>query len=158
MVVFGVVAVLVRELAELGSLSPQAGRGSARQLHAEPSGHAEVHREHLAAVEMDEDVLGAALQPLDRAARKTLDEALRQRKAQIRPALFDVDKSAPAQHGLEACAHRLDLGELRHRRLRLPGRPSTPQPGCPPPPPPRRCRRCRRRCPPRRSAPRRHRG
>ena len=72
-------------------------------------------------VEMDEDVFGAPVEPLDRAARQALDEALRQGKAQIRPALLHVDETAPAQHRLQARAHRLDLGKLRHRRLRLPG-------------------------------------
>ena len=107
---------------------------------------------------MDEDVLRAPLEPLDGASREPLGEALRQREAQVRPALLHVDEAAPAQDGLEAQAYGLDLGKLRHRRLRFRDRPSIPRPRCRPPPPSRRCRRCRRRCPPRRSAALRRRG
>ena len=78
------------------------GVGRLRQLHAEPAGHAEVHGQHLAVVEMDEDVLGAPVEPLDRAPREPLGEALGQRKAQVRAALLHAHEAAPAQHRLEA--------------------------------------------------------
>jgi hypothetical protein len=56
------------------TLSPLAGRGS---LHTEPPGHTEVHDQDLAAVEMHEDILGAAVETLDLASGQTLGEALR---------------------------------------------------------------------------------
>ena len=60
MVVGRIVAGRMGELAELGAV------GAARHRDREAPGHAEVDRQHLARVEMAEDVLGAPLEPLDR--------------------------------------------------------------------------------------------
>jgi hypothetical protein len=58
MVVLGVLPVIVGELPELAALAvnPRADR--------EPAGHAKVDGEHLTAVQVDEDVFRAAVEPL----------------------------------------------------------------------------------------------
>ena len=101
-----------------GSPLPHQGEGNSlgvccdarRQLHAEPPRHAEVDRQHLALVEMHQDVFRAALEPGNPAAGETLGKSLGQRKAQILAALLDTNEAATLQHGLEASAHGLDLG------------------------------------------------
>ncbi len=102
------------------TLSPQAERGSSRgarrvwQLHAEPPGHAEMNGQHLAVIEMDEDILGASLEPLDRATREPLGEAGRKRKAQVLAALLHAHEPMSAKDRLKPKADGLDLGKLGH--------------------------------------------
>jgi len=60
-----------------------------------------VDGQNLAAVEVDQDVLGAPVQALDPAPRQALGETLGQREAQVLAALLDAHETAPAQHRLE---------------------------------------------------------
>jgi hypothetical protein len=73
-----------------------------------------VHGQHLAAIQVDEDVLGAPAETLHLAARETIGERCRQREAQVRAPLLDLEEPPPLQHGLEARAYGLDFGKLRH--------------------------------------------
>src|SRR5579883_868424 len=85
-------------------------------LDAERPRHAEMHDQSLAAVEMDENVFGAARQLDDRPADQPLDEALRKRRAQIGPRQHDaLDPRADHRRG-EALADGFDFGEFRHGR------------------------------------------
>jgi len=72
-----------------------------RQRYTEPAGHAEVDDEHLPAIEMHQNVLGAAIEALDLAPREALGEAVGQRKAQVLAALLHAHEPAPAQHRLQ---------------------------------------------------------
>ena len=73
--------------------------------------------QHLAFVEVHQDVLRAAIEPGNLAAGETLGKSLGQRKTQILAALLDVREAASPQHRLEARAHRFDFGQLRHDAL-----------------------------------------
>ena len=79
-----------------------------------PAGHAEMADQHLAVVEMDQDVFRPAVDALDPPAGETLGEAGRQGKAQIRAALQHPDQPPPLQSGGEPAADGLDFRQLRH--------------------------------------------
>ena len=116
-VVLSVIAVLVDVLAERQvPLAAAVGDG-------QPPGHAEVHGQHLVPIEMDQDVLGAPAEAQHAPAGQALGEALRQGEAQVGAPLLHPHERAPGEHGLQARAHRLDLGQLRHGCLRPPCRP-----------------------------------
>jgi hypothetical protein len=73
-----------------------------------------VHDQHTAVVEVHEQILRAPADAQDLAPLEPLGEARRQRKAQVPPPLLDIGEALTLQHRLEAEAHRLDLGKLRH--------------------------------------------
>src|SRR5262245_30541789 len=106
-------------------VTPVMPKGSLRrwayvraQVDAEPARHAKVYGEHFILVEMDENVFGASIEPNHCSSGYALGKALRQGKAQVAAALVDADEPMAAEHGLETRAHRLDLGEFRHCRVK----------------------------------------
>jgi hypothetical protein len=141
-IVPGVLTVRVRELAELtwrrgcgelpstsivttpcrlgamGSLRQPGARGAG---DTEPARHAKVYCEHFALVEMDEQVLGASVEPHHHSSCQALSKALRQGKAQVAAALIDADEPMATEYGFQTSAHRLDLGEFRHWPNQAPG-------------------------------------
>ena len=78
------------------------------------AGHAEVDDQRLAAVEVGEEILGAAAQRGDPGAGEAGGEPRRERAAEVGAADVGVDDDAAGQDGLEAAADGLDLGKLGH--------------------------------------------
>lgn len=54
--------------------------------NGKPTRHAQMHDERIAAPQIPNEILGAAVQPFERAALKSRGETLRQGETQIRPA------------------------------------------------------------------------
>jgi hypothetical protein len=101
-----------------GSLRrPGVGAG----LDAEPARHAKVYAEHFALVEMDEQVLGASVEPHHQSSGEALGKALRQGKAQVAAALVDADEPMATEYGFQTSAYRLNLGEFRHCQIQALG-------------------------------------
>src|SRR3546814_19527750 len=74
------------------------------------SGHAEVAKQHLAVIELQQHVLGPALDALHPAPLEARREVLRQREAQVRTALLDPLQPPALQLGAQAANHGLDFG------------------------------------------------
>src|SRR3546814_20717925 len=74
------------------------------------SGHAEVAKENLAVIELQQHVLGPALDALHPAPLEARREVLRQREAQVRTALLDPLQPPALQLGAQAANHGLDFG------------------------------------------------
>ena len=83
-------------------------------MDAEPARHAKVDGQYFALVEMDEQVLGASVEPHHRSSCEALGKTLRQGKAQVPAALVDTDEPMATEDGFQTSAYRLDLGEFRH--------------------------------------------
>src|SRR6185503_7429323 len=138
---------------------------------AQLAGHPEMDHQHLAAVELDEQVLAPTLDARELLAHQRLGELLALAVATDRAHPGDVDGLHLLADDLllEISPDHLDLRELRHPAPPLPRsapRPPTPVPMRPAPRParpasssrPRRCRRpVRRGAPSRRTASRRRR-
>src|SRR3546814_12669433 len=77
---------------------------------------AEVAEQNLAVVEVQQHVLGAALDALHPAAYEAGREVFRQREAQVGPVLFDLYQPLALQLGAQAAHHGFDFGQLRHRK------------------------------------------
>jgi hypothetical protein len=73
-----------------------------------------MQQQALLIVEMAENVLRTAAEPDQPAPDQTLGETLRQREAQIRPALVERGDLASAQPRRQRAHRRLDLRQLRH--------------------------------------------
>ena len=102
-----------------GILSPSANPRHA--LHEAPgvfdakrSRHAEMHDEEVRAVEIGDEIFGAAPEPFDAAAGEALSETLRKGKPQIRPPLVDSGKPRSDHGRFEPQADRFDFGQFRH--------------------------------------------
>jgi hypothetical protein len=80
----------------------------------EAAGHAEMHDENLAIVEPRQEIFRAPVESLDRPSLEPLGEVLRQRKAQVFPALLDARERIADQDRLKALPHGFDLWKLRH--------------------------------------------
>jgi hypothetical protein len=80
-----------------------------------------VYCEHFALVEMDQQVLGAAVEPHHRSSCQALSKALRQGETQVAAALIDAHEPMATEYGFQTRAHRLDLGEFRHGLNQAPG-------------------------------------
>ena len=76
-----------------------------------------MHHQHVAPVQVAEQVLGPPLQPLDPRAGQPLDEALGKRKTQVGPPLLDAAQPGALQHRLQAAADGFDFGKLGHGGL-----------------------------------------
>src|SRR3546814_4120697 len=72
------------------------------------SGHAEVEKQHLAVIELQQHVLGPALDALHPAPLEARREVLRQREAQVRTALRDPLQTPALQLGAQAANHGRD--------------------------------------------------
>ena len=83
------------------------------------AGHAEVDDQRLAAVEGGEQVLRAAAERLDPRALQPLGQPVGERPAQVGAAHVGAGDDVADEHGLEAPAHGLDLGQLGQRRRLL---------------------------------------
>ncbi len=81
---------------------------------AKRSRHAQMHQQHIAGGEIDQEVFGAAADSGDRLALQPRREVGRQRPAQIAPARLHVSKRAPCMTGSRPAPHRLDFRKLRH--------------------------------------------
>ena len=111
MIVLVVMAVLVGQLTELYV-------GGARCLfNQEAAGHAKVHGQHLAVVEMHQNVFGPPLEALHCTSRQALGKFLRQRKTQVLAALLDLHEASPGQHRGKPASNGLDFRKLRHPLL-----------------------------------------
>src|SRR5690606_11434898 len=84
------------------------GRGRLDQNH--PPRHAEMDEESLAAVEVNEDVLGAAAESLDAPPFEPLAEPGRQRKAEIGTPLLDAGQTPPLHPERQSAPHGFDFG------------------------------------------------
>jgi hypothetical protein len=73
-----------------------------------------MHDENLAIVEPRQEIFRAPVESLDRPPLEPLGEVLRQRKAQIFPALLDARERIADQDRLKALPHGFDLWKLRH--------------------------------------------
>jgi hypothetical protein len=80
----------------------------------EPAGHAEMHDERFACREMCNEVLRAALEPLDARAVEASGEILGKWKPKIGTPRRDIRESAAKQDRLEPQSDRFDLGQFRH--------------------------------------------
>ena len=83
-------------------------------LDLETPGHAQVHHQGLAGVEVGQHVLGPAAQMQHPRALQSLAEMLGQGKAQIWPAGQDVGDHVAFQGGQQPPPYGLDFGQLRH--------------------------------------------
>jgi hypothetical protein len=95
-----------------GEVTRSLGAAAAGDLEA--PGHPQVHYQCLVAIERRQQVLGAAVEPLDPRAGEALDEAFGQREAQVRTPRLDPGKARTFQHGRQATPHGLDLREFGH--------------------------------------------
>ena len=76
--------------------------------------HAEMHDQHLAIVEPDEQVFCPPVERFDLAPREPLAEMLGQRHAQVRPSLLHARERLADQHRLKSPPHSFDFWQLRH--------------------------------------------
>ena len=83
------------------------------------AGHAEVDDQGLAPVEVGEEVLGAAAQGEDAGAGEAGGEARGEGAAEVGAADVGAGDDVAGQHGLEAAADGLDLGQLGQGDLRF---------------------------------------
>ena len=81
---------------------------------AERSRHAQMHQQHIAGGEIDQEIFGTAADPGDGLALQPCREVGRQRPAQIAPARLHGLEARALHDGLEAPPHRLDFRKLRH--------------------------------------------
>jgi hypothetical protein len=86
----------------------------------EPSGHAEVHGDHPAAVEIDEDVLAPTAHALDRPAAHRAREAANGRSQHVRVDHLDAADRAPDDRGAQTSDDRFRFGQLGHRSAPYP--------------------------------------
>ena len=77
----------------------RATREAPDLLNAKRSRHAEMHDEQLRAVEIGDEIFGAAPEPLDTAVGEALSETLRKRKPQIRPPQSMAANRSPTMAG-----------------------------------------------------------
>ena len=73
-----------------------------------------MHGQDLAAVERQDQILGAAIHAQHLGAGQALNEAVGQGKAQVLAPLLDVLEAAPAQQRLQPGPHSLDFRQFRH--------------------------------------------
>ena len=89
-------------------------RGARRALDAEGTGHAEMHDDARAVVEIGEEIFGAPSEPLDPAALEPRGEAFWKGKAEVGPAQFERLDPRPLHHRAEAEADGFDFGQFGH--------------------------------------------
>ena len=78
------------------------------------AGHAEVADQHLAVLEVDEQILGAPPQGGDAAAHHACRKTNGKGNTQVGPALLQRDDAAAFEHGLKAAPHGFDFGQFGH--------------------------------------------
>ena len=81
-----------------------------------------MHDENLAIVEPRQEIFRAPVESLDLPPLEPLGEVLRQREAQVFPALLDARELIADQDRLKAPAYGLDFWKLRHALITLPQR------------------------------------
>jgi hypothetical protein len=69
-----------------------------------------MHDEKLGAIEIGDEIFGAAPEPFDAAAGEPLRETFRKRKPQVRTPLVDRDKPRSGHRRFEPTADRFDSG------------------------------------------------
>jgi hypothetical protein len=85
-----------------------------RLMHGEAASHAEMHQQYLPPGKARQQILAAALQPLDLPTFQGPWEIIGKRKSQVRPVLVYPREGAADKRGLKAASHDLDFGQLRH--------------------------------------------
>ena len=103
--------VMGAQLAPRMVIAPGDDRVAVR-LDAERARHAEMHDEHAAVVEVGGQILRPAAEADHLAAGEPLGEARRERRAEIRPPLLDLDDGRTLHHRREAEADGFDFGEF----------------------------------------------
>jgi hypothetical protein len=93
----------------------------ARCLDSKGAGHAEMHQECRAVVELGQQILAATAQRRDPMALQTRGESRREREAQVAPTQLDALDHRPLERRQEPTPDGLDLGKLGHRSTRRPG-------------------------------------
>jgi hypothetical protein len=73
-----------------------------------------MHQEYIAVVELGEEIFGAPVEMLDRAAGQVFGEAARERHAEIGAAGLDRDEARMFHRRREAAADGFDLGKFGH--------------------------------------------
>ena len=96
-----------------GMMEDAGTMGAIRRLDPERPGHAEVHDEDGAVVEMGTEIFRAPVEGLDPAPFEPLDETLGKRKPQVRPALLDLLDRRADEDGRETATDGLDLWQFR---------------------------------------------
>ena len=76
--------------------------------------HAEVRDQHGIVLELDQDELGTAADPLHPAPSQPLAKAVRERKPQVRTAQYDTLQAAPLEGRRQTAADGFDFGQFRH--------------------------------------------
>ena len=79
-----------------------------------PAAHAQVHNQGLAAIQVRQQVFGAAPQGDDLGASQSLNKTFREWKPEVRTPSFNPSKSPPFQNGGEAPPDGFNFGKLRH--------------------------------------------
>ena len=79
-------------------------------MNCETSGHAKVHKQHLAPRQVREEVFASPLELPDLLSAQPRGKVLRQGEPQIRPMLLDVTERVPLQHRQQAAPDDLDFG------------------------------------------------
>jgi hypothetical protein len=97
-----------------GAKQWRAMREALGLLNAKRSRHAEMHDEELRAVEIGDEIFGAAPEPFNAAVGEALSETFRKRKPQIRPPQVDSGKPLSDHGRFEPAADRFDFGQFRH--------------------------------------------
>ncbi len=82
--------------------------------NAKPPRHAEVRDQHGIVLELDQEELGAAADPLHLAPSQPLAKAVRERKPQVRTAQYDTLQAAPLEGRRQTAADGFDFGQFRH--------------------------------------------
>src|SRR5690606_34240420 len=90
------------------------GRGT---LHPEGSGHAEMSDHHVAALDIDQKILGAAPERHDLAAGQRFGEGRRKGKTQVRAAQFRAADTRSLHDGRKTALDRFHFRQFRHVRL-----------------------------------------
>src|SRR4029077_3020795 len=78
---------------------------------------AEMHEQDFAGRKIDEEILGAPAQPLDRLALQPGDEVLRQRPAQVAAMRLHLGEAGALHDRLQPAADRLDFRQFWHHEL-----------------------------------------
>ena len=81
-------------------------------LDAEGAGHAEMHDQHHAVVEIGEEIFRPPAERDDRAAGEAAGEAGGKGNAQIGPALLDLEEGGALHDRGKAAADRLDFRQF----------------------------------------------
>lgn len=104
-----------------GVLAARMGKGARRirrkiVFDPERSRHAKVHDQHIAAVDIAQQVFRTARQHGQPSSGQAVGETVRKRKAQVRPVLVDLGNQSPFESGGKAALDGFDFREFGHER------------------------------------------